>query len=144
MKTKSKCWCAIVLPLLVLTAAGCKERTETSEAAPPDRNTNVAAVDADNTAKNVRDREDATLTPGDQGTTPADREITQRLRKALVIGPTEYSATAKNIKIITVNGKVTLRGPVKTDAEKAGIVALAKTVAGEGNVDDQLEVKANP
>jgi len=110
----------------------------------PDGTTNVAAVASDNSGINVRDRQDVTLTPGDQGSSPADREITQKIRKILVSGPSDYSVTTKNIKIITVNGKVTLRGPVKTDAEKSGIVSLAKTIAGEGNVDDQLEVKANP
>jgi osmotically-inducible protein OsmY len=103
----------------------------------------ATAPDVDNTAKNVRDRNDATLTPADQGTSPADREVTQKIRKALMIDTSGYS-TGKNIKIITVNGKVTLRGPVKTEAEKTGIVTIAKTVAGEGNVEDQLEVKANP
>lgn len=109
-----------------------------------DRNTNAVVGNADNTARNDRDREDATLTPGDQGNSPADREITQKIRKTLVSGPGDYSVTAKNIKIITVNGKVTLRGPVRTEAEKSGIVTFAKTVAGEGNVEDQLEVKVNP
>jgi len=52
--------------------------------------------------------------------------------------------TAGAIYRVTADGKVTLRGPVKTDAEKSGIVTIAKSVAGEGNVDDQLEVKANP
>ena len=101
-------------------------------------------ADADNSAKNVRDRDDATLTAGDQGNTAADRDTTQKIRKALVIDASGYSATAKNIKIITADGKVTLRGPVKTDAEKTGIVTLAKGIAGDGNVEDQLEVKANP
>jgi osmotically-inducible protein OsmY len=125
---------------LFLLLAGCGKQSARSE-------TDTATArtpDADNTARNVRDRADATLTPGDQGTTPADRETTQKIRKALAMDATGYSATAKNVKIITVNGKVTLRGPVKTEAEKTGIVSMAKTVAGEGNVDDQLEVKANP
>ena len=101
-------------------------------------------ADADNSAKNVRDRDDATLTAGDQGNTASDRDTTQKIRKALVIDASGYSATAKNIKIITADGKVTLRGPVKTDAEKTGIVTLAKGIAGDANVEDQLEVKANP
>ena len=133
---------AAALPVLLFTT-GCKEK-ETSMGANSGRDTNAAVVNADNSGRNVRDREDVTLTPGDQGNSPADREITQRIRKTIVSGPADYSTTAKNIKIITVNGKVTLRGPVKTDAEKAGIVTLAKSVAGEGNIDDQLEVKANP
>jgi osmotically-inducible protein OsmY len=40
----------------------------------------------------------------------------------------------------TVNGKVTLRGPVDSESEKSGAVALARNIAGDGNVDDQLEV----
>lgn len=129
---------------LVLLGQGCKDQGAASNESRSYERTNAAMADADNSRKNVRDREDATLTPGDQGTSPADREITQKIRKALVIDSSGYSVTAKNIKIITVNGKVTLRGPVKTDAEKAGIITLAKSVAGDANVDDQLEVKANP
>jgi osmotically-inducible protein OsmY len=129
--------------LTLLASTGCKEKDESVRASSSyDRATNAAYKDADNTARNVRDRDDATLTPGDQGQSPADRDITQKVRKS--IGAAEYSTTAKNIKIITVNGKVTLRGPVQTEAEKAGIVRLAKSVAGEASVDDQLEVKANP
>lgn len=127
-----------VLPLC-LFLAGCNEAVT-----PSDTDRVKAAPAADNSAINARDREDATLTPGDQGTSPADREITQKIRKALVMDTSGYSMTAKNIKIITVDGKATLRGPVNTDAEKVGIVAMARQVAGEANVDDQLEIKTNP
>jgi osmotically-inducible protein OsmY len=124
---------------------GCKDNsvssTEATGTAPESK---AMTADADNSAKNVRDRDDATLTAGDQGNTVADRDTTQKIHKALVIDASGYSATAKNIKIITADGKVTLRGPVKTEAEKSGIVTLAKGIAGDGNVEDQLEVKANP
>ena len=129
---------------LVLLGQGCKDQGAASKEVRGNDRTNAAMTDVDNTRQNVRDRNDATLTPGDQGNSPADLEITQKIRKALVIDTSGYSVTAKNIKIITVNGKVTLRGPVKTDAEKAGIVTLAKSVAGDANVEDQLEVKTNP
>ncbi|MDQ6630768.1 MAG: BON domain-containing protein [Verrucomicrobiota bacterium] len=132
---------AITMTLLL---AGCKEKTTTSTDASSTAPVTNATADADNSGKNVRDRNEGTLTPGDQGDTPADRDITQKVRKTLVSGTNDFSMTAKNIKIVTVNGKVTLRGPVKTEAEKTGIVNIAKTVAGEGNVEDQLEVKANP
>ena len=134
---------ACALPLVFL-AQGCSDQNAPSKDARASERTNAAMSEADNSRKNIRDRDDATLTPGDQGNTPADLEITQKIRKALVIESSGYSMTAKNIKIITVNGKVTLRGPVKSDAEKTGIVTLAKSVAGEGNVEDQLEVKTNP
>ncbi len=99
--------------------------------------------DVDNSGVNARDRDTNNLTPGDQGNTAADTELTRKIRHDVVMD-SNYSMTAKNIKIITVNGKVTLRGPVNSDAEKSGIEALARNVAGEGNVDNQLEVKSNP
>ena len=141
---------ALLAFLVAVLAVGCDDRSKTSadSSVASARVTgptlsNAVMHDADNTARNARDRNDATLTPGDQGNTPADREITQKIRKALV-GAKDYSVTAQNIKIITVDGKVTLRGPVKSETEKTGIVALAKTVAGGSTVDDQLEVKTNP
>ncbi len=130
----------LTVPVLLMLT-GCKEKGT----APADAGTAVgrdsASTAPDNSGKNVRDRNDQTLTPGDQGGSEADREITQKVRKSLVSGTNDYSVTAKNIKIITTGGKVTLRGPVKSAEEKAGIAAIAKTVAGEGNVEDQLEVK---
>jgi osmotically-inducible protein OsmY len=51
------------------------------------------------------------------------------------------SFTAKNVKIITVNGKVTLRGPVKSEQERATIEAAAKKIAGAGQVENLLELK---
>ena len=118
------------------------DHTNTTRSSTTPRSSGPTTVDADNSGKNVRDRDDATLTPGDQANSPADREITQKVRKALV-SDTSYSITAKNVKIITTGGKVTLRGPVKTPEEKTGIVSIARSIAGDGNVTDQIEVKAN-
>jgi hyperosmotically inducible protein len=95
----------------------------------------------DNTAQNVRDRADQTLTPGDQGGTPADRETTRKIRRAITSND-QLSTTAKNIKIMTVDGKVTLRGPVKTEEEKKQITDLAASVVQPDKLDNQLEVKA--
>jgi hyperosmotically inducible protein len=94
----------------------------------------------DNTGRNVRDRNDATLTPGNQSETEADRTLTQQIRRA-VVADDSLSTTAKNIKIITINGVVTLRGPVNTPQEQAAIVAKAQQAAGADKVDNQLEVK---
>ena len=126
-----------VLPLFLLLA-GCNDKGTTPESSPA----KATVQDADNTARNERDRNDATLTPGDQGTSPADREITQKVRKALVVDSSGYSATAKNIKIITTDGKITLRGPVKTTEEREQVATLAQqALAGGGLVENQLEVK---
>jgi hyperosmotically inducible protein len=54
------------------------------------------------------------------------------------------SVTAHNMKIITQDGKVTLRGPVKSDDEKKQIEKIARSVAGNDNVDSQLEVEKQP
>jgi len=99
----------------------------------------AAQTAPDNTGRNVRDRNDATLTPGDQSESAADLSLTQEIRKA-VVADDGLSTTAKNVKIITVDGRVTLRGPVNTAQEKAAIVAKAQRIAGAAKVDDQLEV----
>jgi hyperosmotically inducible periplasmic protein len=96
----------------------------------------------DNTATNERDRSGETQTSGDQSNSPADLKITQAIRQALMKDG-ELSTTAKNIKIITANGQVTLRGPVKTAQEKAKIDQLAKSAAGGAQIDDQLDVKGS-
>ncbi len=95
---------------------------------------------ADNTATNERDRSGETQTSGDQSNSTADLKITQAIRQALMKDG-ELSTTAKNIKVITANGQVTLRGPVKTAQEKAKIDQLAKSAAGGAKIDNQLDVK---
>lgn len=94
----------------------------------------------DNTKKNQRDQKDGALTPMDQGNNQSDLDITTKIRKA-VMGDDSLSFTAKNVKIITIKGKVTLRGPVNSAAERAAIDAAANRIAGAGKVDNQLEVK---
>jgi hyperosmotically inducible periplasmic protein len=101
-----------------------------------------APTAADNTGKNVRDRNDATLTPTDQSENEVDRTLTQRVRQA-VVDDDSLSTNAKNVKIISQNGMVTLRGPVKNEEERKKVVAKAQQIAGEKNVDNQLEITAN-
>ena len=93
----------------------------------------------DNTGRNVRDRSGVTLTPGNQSETEVDRTLTQRIRQAVVADKT-LSTTAKNVKIITINGVVTLRGPVKNSQEKGMIEAKAQQIAGADKVNSQLEI----
>jgi hyperosmotically inducible protein len=82
----------------------------------------------------------AAPTPIDQGNNLADLKVTQQIRKAIV-GDSSLSFTAKNVKIITQNGRVTLRGQVKSDDEKKWVEATAVKVVGNANVDNQLQVK---
>jgi hyperosmotically inducible periplasmic protein len=97
---------------------------------------------ADNTAKNERDASGETQTSGDQSNSPEDIKITADIRRA-VVADKSLSMTAKNVKIITANGVVTLRGPVNTAEEKATIAKLAQSAAGKAKIDNQLEVTAS-
>ena len=103
----------------------------------------AAAADADNTKRNARDADGHTLTPLDQGGSEADRTITQQIRKE-VVASDRLSTNAKNVKIITQDGVVTLRGPVKSPEEKAAIASVATKTSGVKRVDNQLEVERNP
>ena len=97
---------------------------------------------ADNTGKNARDKSGETLTPMDQSSDQQDLDKTQRIRKALVEDDS-LSTNAKNIKVITVHGTVTLRGPVDSAEERNKIVAKAKPIAGGGKVKNELEIRSS-
>ncbi len=96
--------------------------------------------DVDNTRLNVRDRDSRSLTPLDQGNSSADIGTTAQIRKEIIANK-GMSVNAKNVKIITYKGQVTLRGPVNTPEEKRQIGEIAERVAHSENVDNQLEVK---
>ena len=107
-----------------------------------DRPKSTQRVEADNTAKNVRERAD-TVTPMDQGNSAAETTITGDVRKALMEDES-LSFDAKNVKVVTVGKRVTLRGPVMSAEEKSKVGAMAARTAGVADVDNQLEVKTNP
>ena len=98
--------------------------------------------DADNTARNERDRSQATAVPTDQAENVADREISANIRKA-ILADDSLSMDAHNVKIITSNGMVTLRGPVKSTHEKQMIETKAKEVNGVREVTNLLEIEKN-
>jgi hyperosmotically inducible periplasmic protein len=121
----------VLLLLTIALIGGCsKERSDDKQ---------VSKVEPDNTGRNVRDRDNQTKTPGDQSENEADRKITQDIRSALT-GDDSLSTDAKNVKVITSDGTVTLRGPVKSAKEKTQIEAKAKQVTGVKRVENQLEV----
>jgi hyperosmotically inducible periplasmic protein len=126
----------VSLSLLVLSGYAGTAYPADKTSVPP------AQTAPDNTGRNDRDRSGATLTPGDQSEKKADRTLTQKIRQA-VVADKSLSTTAKNIKIITINGVVTLRGPVNSPQEKERITATAQHLAGMNNVENQLEIKGH-
>ncbi len=121
---------------LTLLSAGCGSE-------PGSSNTAARKTAADNSARNVSDRNDAKPTPMDQGESEADRAITQMIRQ-MVLENGATSINGRNVKIITQNGVVTLRGPVDSEAEKIFIENTARGAAGVARVDDQLEIVVKP
>jgi hyperosmotically inducible periplasmic protein len=93
------------------------------------------AIAPDNTKMNKQ----AGMTADQQKESPADRKITQRIRQAIVKNKT-ISLDAHNIKIITINGMVTLKGPVRTEKEKKIVEKAATQVAGKGKVTSEIAV----
>jgi len=125
----------IACSFVALAAMSCNKPDADTRAA--EQSTSNTA--ADNTKKNARDRDMETLTPGDQADNDVDRTITQKVRQA-VVNDKDMSMNAKNIKIITSEGSVTLRGPVKTESEKTEIGTLVQRIDGVRKVDNQLEI----
>lgn len=98
------------------------------------------AASADNTRLNVRDRQQENLTPFDQGSGETDVDLTRQIRRE-ILNQKNLSVNARNVKVITVNGRVTLRGPVNSEEEKRVLAEIASRVASREHVDNQLEVK---
>ena len=100
----------------------------------------TSEMPADNSGVNERDRSDQTLTPEDQSQSKNDIALAAKIRRA-VVKKSGISITGKNIKIIALNDHVTLRGPVKSEGERALIEKTVRKAAGKAVVDSQLEIK---
>lgn len=98
------------------------------------------APQPDNTKSNAQDRVNGGVTADQQKNDRSDRELTKEIRRA-VVKDKSLSTYAHNVKIITQNGEVTLKGPVNSEDERKTIVAKAEQVAGPGKVNDQLSVR---
>ena len=143
-KQKGKIVKNIILGLALVVLLGCNE-TKTATTGSP-ATTNKPSTDAnrtpvDNTGVNVRDRDPAAKTPIDQNENKPDVNLTADIRKRVV--DTKMSVDAQNVKIITQDGHVTLRGPVKSDEERQRIEEIATEIAGAGKVTNELEVTRN-
>lgn len=99
----------------------------------------VVTKNADDTDLNSRDKNDDTLTPQKQTNSKSDIEVLAAVRSAIV-GDKDLSVAAHNVKIVAVKGAVTLRGPVKSAAEKARVEELTRKVAGVSSIDNQLDI----
>jgi osmotically-inducible protein OsmY len=129
MKHISKFMLQMLLFAVALTIVSAAARAQDS-----------AAPAADNTKVNQRDKNKAEPTADQQKENQPDRELARQIRRS-IIQDKSLSSYAHNVKIIAQNGMVTLKGPVRSDEEKAAVEAKAAEVAGADKVTSQLEVK---
>jgi len=101
------------------------------------------SVPADNTKINQRDRNTGIPTADQQKGSRSDAEITRQVRRSIT-DDKSLSTYAKNVKVITKDGNVTLRGPVRSEDERKAIEAKANEVAGATHVKNELQVAAKP
>jgi hyperosmotically inducible protein len=107
-----------------------------------DSSMNESRNNPDNTGHNARDASGSTVVPENQQENQSDLKITQKIRQAIV-DDSSLSTNAKNVKVITINGLVTLRGPVKSNDEIENIVRKTESVVGKNSVTNQLEATNN-
>jgi hyperosmotically inducible protein len=117
--------------LLLSVGVVVRAQEPTSQQAPPA---------ADNTSTNQRDRNASEPTADQQKENHSDREITQQIRQSIVKDKS-LSTYAHNIKIVTQNGQVTLKGPVQSEDEKRAVETKAAEVAGQDKVSSELNIK---
>lgn len=101
-----------------------------------------AGRDRDNTGINERDRAPGAPTAGMAGQSGSEVDLAAQIRRRIT--DTEMSVNAQNVKVVVEGNRVVLRGPVNSQQEKDAIGQIANSVAGAGNVDNQLEVQRNP
>lgn len=100
-----------------------------------------AQTQPDNTKVNQRDRSSAEPTADQQKMNSSDQKLTASIRKS-ILDDKSLSTYAHNVKIISQNGTVTLKGPVRSEEERKAIVSKATEVAGSaGRINDELSVK---
>lgn len=98
-----------------------------------------SAEKADNTGRNRS--HDRRLEAEDQSNTDADVELVASIRRALT-DDDQLSTNARNIKVIVSGRRVTLRGPVASEAERQRVEALVRRAAAGREVVNQLEVSS--
>lgn len=108
-------------------------------AAPPTTDP-ASPMAADNSAVNVRDKANATVTPMNQPNNKTDIKVAADVRRSLTKDGS-LSTMAHNVKLVASSGVVTLRGPVASDAEKAKVEQIAAASPGVSSVRNELDIK---
>jgi osmotically-inducible protein OsmY len=94
----------------------------------------------DNSGNNKRVEKNQELNAQDQGNSKSDVELTRQIRRTITKSK-DFSTDARNVKIITLNGHVTLKGPVKSEDEKLAITKIATDIAGASNVTNHIVIE---
>lgn len=123
MNIRHACWTAVLA--LAAVAAGAQSTTS----APDNSRMNRASVNST----------DKTSTADAQKNDATDLSLTQQIRKSLMADKS-LSTYAHNVKIVAVNGAVTLNGVVRNDQEKQIVEQKAQAIAGAGHVTDDLTI----
>lgn len=123
----------LLIPLITLAAMGFGSASFAGQ--------EPASPNADNTKVNRQDRARSEPTADQGKNNLTDRERMQKIRKSLMEDK-NLSTYAHNVKVISQNGQVTLKGPVRSEEEKKSVEEKARDVAGDGNVTNQLTIKA--
>jgi len=103
---------------------------------------NTTAKQPDNTRMNKRDKSQSEPTADQGKNNESDRQLMSHIRRDVMKDKT-LSSYGHNVKIIAEHGKVTLKGPVRSDDEKRTIEQYARKYAGDGNVTNELDIKAD-
>jgi hyperosmotically inducible periplasmic protein len=104
------------------------------------QNLQAQQTEPDNTRTNRQDRSMSEPTADQSKNNRGDLELAQKIRKSIVDDP-NLSTYAHNVKVIARDGRITLKGPVRSEEEKRILVQKATEQAGAGNVTDELTVK---
>lgn len=124
-----------VVGLVLMVGAVSSAQTQIPPGTKPD---NTGVNKRDYNSEGLRTR----LTAEDQVRgTQADVELTRQIRQELM-QQDDLSVDAQNVKIITLNGVVTLRGPVTNKTELNRVAEVAQKFAHGYTVRNELQVKS--
>ena len=117
-----------------------KSKVDAGTAAPHPQRAEDTGADATNSAINQRDSHQGQPTADRQSNQRSDVDLTAEIRRS-VVSDKSLSTNAHNVKIVAQNGQVTLKGPVRSEAEKKSIEQRASSIAGQSNVKNEIDVQ---